>query len=141
MNNKVKLFLIALVIFIILWFILKKKKTGGDDQNQSGGNQSEHLLLVQGSSGALVKKLQLKLNDLIRAATKNNVSLWCTYGAGMAPELVGVLNPDGIFGPRTACALKAITGRMSIYGDEIDSLMIDFTPNATILDHVPVGGL
>lgn len=130
MNNKVKILIAVVIILIIIWLLTRKKSIPTTPAVQA------NLFLTTGSSGDEVKRLQAKLNEMIRRAVKRNAKLWCQYEANMEPWLVGELTLDGIFGPKTACALKAITGKTGIYAGEIDSINLVLPENSQTLDSI-----
>lgn len=132
MNNIQKLIVVA-VILLVLILLIRKKTKAGDHEALA---EQPPLFLTVGSQGDVVKQLQIKLNEIIREAVKRNVTLMCTYQPGMDPWTVGQLDVDGRFGPRTACALKAISGGISIYSNQIESLKLDMQLGAAILDRI-----
>lgn len=131
MNDKAKIIIVAVIVLLIIWWFTRKKN---DTATLAPGEET--LFLTTGSSGDLVKKLQLKLNEQIRKAVKRNANLYCQYEPNMEPWLVGELTVDGIFGPRTMCALKAITGKTGIYAGEIDSINLVIPANTDTLDQI-----
>lgn len=135
MNNTHKI-IIVVILIILIWFFVKKSKAKNGEASLLNPPSQPPVFLTIGSSGPMVKQLQLKLNDIIRDTVKRNSTLYCTYEPGMDAQLVGELNVDGIFGPKTACALKAITGKTGINSDEIENIKLSVALNSVILDKV-----
>lgn len=134
MNRNVTIVLVIIAI-IVLFLYHKKKSREGESINQEAAALPNRILVI-GSSGDDVKLLQRKLNMLIEAATNRNVELFCQYTQGQQSQRVGMLTVDGIFGPKTACALKAMFGKISIDVADIPKLTIEFPEGTTILDTI-----
>ena len=134
MNRNVTIAIV--VIAIIFLFLYHRKKALAETELNQEILQQPNRILVVGSSGDDVKLLQRKLNFLIEKATRRKVELFCQYTQGQQSQRVGMLTVDGIFGPKTACALKAMFGKISIDVADIPKLTIEFPEGITVIDTI-----
>ncbi len=77
-------------------------------------------VLMMGSKGADVLRLQQKLNDVINKAATGPV-----LSSGNQAFAIDVINEDGIFSHPTQIALIAITGKSTIAISEIDNISVN----------------
>lgn len=127
---------LIIIISLFLIYVIWKHSKDASISNQEPIETGDNIILTVGSSGPLVKKLQEKLNSLIRQAVKSNVTLYCQYVENTEPRTVGMLTVDGILGVNTACALKSFTGKTSIYSSDIPKLQFNISEGSIIHDTI-----
>lgn len=120
---------IAIVGFILILALLfwRRKKAQANPPVADTEAIVEDSLLGLGSSGLDVKRLQMKLNELVARAVNEEIPLaYTTDGINWNP-VTQPLVVDGKFGKATEMMLYVITGRKSVKASEIDSLSIALT--------------
>jgi hypothetical protein len=120
--------IIAIIVILVIIFLLykRRKKNQSTDQPQPDQGLVQDTVLGLGSSGLDVKRLQMKLNEMIARAVNEEIPVSYSLDGYTYHPITQPLVVDGKFGKATQTMLFALTGKMKIKASEIDSLSISF---------------
>lgn len=115
---------IIIIIVVVLIFLVWKKAKKGFSTSLPEQGEIPNSIIQLGSTGIDVRRLQMKLNELIRSAVNQQILVSYTTDNITYP-ISQQLIVDGIFGNATAAMLYAVTGKTSVLASDIDSLHIN----------------
>jgi hypothetical protein len=113
---------LAIIILIVLWK-KRAKATPKPNENSNTGTLTDSVL-QKGSQGLDVRRLQMKLNEIISKAVNEEIPVSYSLDNEQWHLITQPLVVDGIFGRATEVMLHAITGESTIKVSEIDSLTL-----------------
>lgn len=119
MNKQTKAILIIVAVLVLLFFLFRKKIAA------TTTTYVDELLEYGMRNNDNVKRLQTKLNDLMNQALTANINYSGTVD-GVTYWIKTELPVTGNFLERTQATLLALTGKMTVYSSEIDSLKLAF---------------
>lgn len=115
---------ILIILALVLIFVFYKRKKNSFQTGSSGNGFINDSVLQLGSTGLDVRRLQLKLNELVTKSLNEQIPVSYSMDGHNYIPVTQPLIVDGIFGKATQAMLYAVCAKATVKASEIDSLSI-----------------
>ncbi len=122
--KQIAVILAVVLVLFLLWKKLAKPKVKQQTDSPDDSQIIDDVVISYGSSGMDVRRLQMKLNEMIARASAQEILVSYSLDGITYHQITQPLVVDGKFGRATETMLFATTGRKSVKASEIDDLSL-----------------